>query len=64
MNAIYEITRQQLENVLNEVENQTECWITKKMVVMLKSVNLNYSVSLTISVILNFFLPQVKQIKV
>lgn len=28
MNAIYEITRQQLENVLNEVENQTECWIT------------------------------------
>lgn len=35
MNAIYEITPQQLENVLNEVENQTECWITKKMVVML-----------------------------
>lgn len=30
MNAIYEITQQQLENVLNEVENQTEFWITKK----------------------------------
>lgn len=29
MNAIYEITLQQLENVFNEVENQTECWITK-----------------------------------
>lgn len=30
MHAIYEITRQQLENVFNEVENQTEIWITKK----------------------------------
>lgn len=30
MNATYEITRQQLENVFNEVENQTESWITKK----------------------------------
>lgn len=30
MNAIYEITQQQLENVLNEVENQAECWITEK----------------------------------
>lgn len=42
MNAIYEITRQQLENVLNEVENQTEFRITKKF--MLKSVSLHYSV--------------------
>ena len=30
MNAIYEITQQQLENVFNEVENQTECWSPKK----------------------------------
>ena len=29
MSAIYEITQQQLENVFNEVENQTEGWSPK-----------------------------------